>query len=141
MMTYLLNCTKLDVRFSFPTEDSEGRLLFNTGTGYLRGKDDMDKELEHIWDVLDIGVRNRKRLLDEGFATFEDIVTAKERLGRKEVGEVKGSVQTDLHDLVCWCQDFFEQYGQEPNILVHFREEVLVDFQDQKENKKALVSK
>jgi hypothetical protein len=31
----------LDVRFSFLTEDSEGRLLFNTGTGYLRGKDDM----------------------------------------------------------------------------------------------------
>lgn len=99
----------------------------------------MDKELEHICDELDIGGKNRQRLVDEGITTYEKLIQAKERLGREEVGEVKGSVQTELYDTTCWYQDFHEDHGKEADVLVEFSEKAFVEFRKERENDKALI--
>jgi hypothetical protein len=90
------------------------------------------KDLEHVYDVIDIGQKNRKRLLEEGFRDFESLQNSKERLRRNEVGKVKGSFQTELYDFVCWLEEYEEQQGCEPDVMTRFTEEVLLEFQRKK---------
>ena len=92
------------------------------------------KDVEHVYDVIDIGRVNRQRLVEAGIKDLEDLENAKERLGRNEVGNVKGSVQTELYDVVCWCQEYEEQHGGGPHVMTRFTEEVLSDFQKNRKN-------